>query len=106
MFAIIRTRWHTRPFSRRAKRRKDLRLRQPHPGAGRRYDAFTKQVAETVGTMEVRGFEPGALIGPLIDMKAVEQVEAHIADALTKGAKVFTGGKRAALGAPLSSQRC
>jgi acyl-CoA reductase-like NAD-dependent aldehyde dehydrogenase len=30
--------------------------------------------------MEVGGFEPGALIGPLIDMKAVEQVEAHIAD--------------------------
>jgi succinate-semialdehyde dehydrogenase / glutarate-semialdehyde dehydrogenase len=41
-------------------------------------------------------FEPGAVIGPLIDMKAVEKVEAHIADALKKGAKVVTGGKRAA----------
>jgi hypothetical protein len=30
--------------------------------------------------------EPGAVIGPLIDMKAVETVEAHIADALQKGA--------------------
>jgi acyl-CoA reductase-like NAD-dependent aldehyde dehydrogenase len=28
------------------------------------------------------GFEPGAVIGPLIDMKAVEKVEAHIADAV------------------------
>jgi hypothetical protein len=31
-------------------------------------------------------------------MKAVEKVEAHIADALKKGAKVVTGGKRAAQG--------
>ena len=38
------------------------------------------------------------MIGPLIDMKAVEKVEAHIADALKKGAKVVTGGKRAAQG--------
>ncbi len=38
------------------------------------------------------------MIGPLIDMKAVEKVEAHIADAVKKGAKVVTGGKRAAQG--------
>jgi succinate-semialdehyde dehydrogenase/glutarate-semialdehyde dehydrogenase len=45
------------------------------------------------------GLEPGALIGPPIDMKAVEKVEAHIADALKEGAKVVTGGKRGARGA-------
>jgi acyl-CoA reductase-like NAD-dependent aldehyde dehydrogenase len=28
------------------------------------------------------GYEPDAVIGPLIDMEAVEKVEAHIADAL------------------------
>ncbi len=33
---------------------------------------------------------------PLIDMKAVEKVEAHIADALKKGGEVVTDGKRAA----------
>ncbi len=44
------------------------------------------------------GFEPGAVIGPLIDMKAVEKVEAHIGDALKKGAKIVIGGKRSALG--------
>jgi succinate-semialdehyde dehydrogenase/glutarate-semialdehyde dehydrogenase len=44
------------------------------------------------------GFDPGAVIGPLIDMKAVEKVDAHIADAVKKGAKVVTGGKRSALG--------
>ncbi len=61
------------------------------------YDAFTKRLAETAGAMKVAdGFEPGAVIGPLIDMKAVEKVEAHIADAVRKGAKVVTGGKRAA----------
>jgi acyl-CoA reductase-like NAD-dependent aldehyde dehydrogenase len=63
------------------------------------YDAFTKRLAETAGAMKVAdGFEPAAVIGPLIDMKAVEKVEAHIADALKKGAKVVTGGKRAAQG--------
>ena len=49
------------------------------------------------------------MIGPLIDMKAVEKVEAHIADAVKKGAKVVTGGKRAAIqhqvGAAVSSSR-
>jgi succinate-semialdehyde dehydrogenase / glutarate-semialdehyde dehydrogenase len=63
------------------------------------YDAFTKRLAETAGAMKVAdGFEPGAVIGPLIDMKAVEKVEAHIADAVKKGAKIVTGGKRAAQG--------
>jgi succinate-semialdehyde dehydrogenase/glutarate-semialdehyde dehydrogenase len=42
------------------------------------------------------GFEPDAVIGPLIDMKAVEKVKTHIADARKKGAKVVTRGKRAA----------
>jgi succinate-semialdehyde dehydrogenase/glutarate-semialdehyde dehydrogenase len=50
------------------------------------YDAFTKRLAETAGAMKVAdGFEPGAVFGPLIDMKAVEKVEAHIADAVRKG---------------------
>jgi succinate-semialdehyde dehydrogenase/glutarate-semialdehyde dehydrogenase len=46
----------------------DARVRQPHPGAGRVYDAFTKLLAETAGAIKVAdGFEPGAVIGPLID---------------------------------------
>ena len=44
------------------------------------------------------GFEPGAVIGPLIDMKAVEKVQAHIVDAVKKDAKVVIGGKRGAQG--------
>jgi succinate-semialdehyde dehydrogenase / glutarate-semialdehyde dehydrogenase len=63
------------------------------------YDAVTNRLAETDGAMKVAdGFEPGAVIGPLIDMKAVEKVEAHIADAVKNGAKVAVGGKRSALG--------
>jgi len=55
------------------------------------YDAFTKRLAETAGAMKVAdGFEPSAVIGPLIDMKAVEKVEAHIADAIKKGVKEAT----------------
>jgi len=73
------------------------------------YDAFPQRLAKT-GAMKVAdGFGPGAVIGPLIDMKAVEKVEAHIADAVKKGAKVVTGGKRAARqydgGAAASSSR-
>jgi succinate-semialdehyde dehydrogenase/glutarate-semialdehyde dehydrogenase len=36
--------------------------------------------------------------GPLIDEKAIEKVEEHIADAVKKGGKVVTGGKRHKLG--------
>jgi succinate-semialdehyde dehydrogenase/glutarate-semialdehyde dehydrogenase len=63
------------------------------------YDAFTKRLAQAAGAMKVaQGFEAGAVIGPLIDMKAVKKVESHIADALKKGAKVALGGHRHALG--------
>jgi succinate-semialdehyde dehydrogenase/glutarate-semialdehyde dehydrogenase len=63
------------------------------------YDAFAKRLAEVAGAMKVgNGVEQGTVIGPLIDMKAVEKVEQHISDALKKGAKVVIGGKRHALG--------
>jgi len=59
------------------------------------YEKFSKMLADRVSQMKVgNGLEDGNLQGPLIDMKAVEKVEEHIADALEKGAKVLTGGKR------------
>jgi succinate-semialdehyde dehydrogenase/glutarate-semialdehyde dehydrogenase len=68
-------------------------VRQPHTGQDGVYDAFTQRLAETAGAMKVaHWFEPGAVIGPLIDLKAVEKVDAHIAEAVTKGAQVVTGG--------------
>jgi succinate-semialdehyde dehydrogenase/glutarate-semialdehyde dehydrogenase len=63
------------------------------------YDAFAGKLADAVAALKVgNGFEQGTVIGPLIDGKAVEKVEQHIADALAKGAKVTLGGKRHALG--------
>src|SRR5947209_2833261 len=63
------------------------------------YDALSKRLAETAGAMKVaNGFEQGVVIGPLIDMKAIEKVEAHIADAIKRGVKVVIGGKRSVLG--------
>jgi hypothetical protein len=45
------------------------------------------------------GFEPDVGDRPIDrDMKAVEKVEARIADAVKKGTKIITGGKRAAQG--------
>ena len=44
------------------------------------------------------GLEPGVTQGPLINQEAVEKVEAHVADALAKGAKATIGGRRHALG--------
>ncbi|HET9903943.1 MAG TPA: NAD-dependent succinate-semialdehyde dehydrogenase [Xanthobacteraceae bacterium] len=63
------------------------------------YDAFAEKLAEASRKMKVsNGLEEGAVIGPLIDEKAVEKVEEHIADAVGKGARVITGGKRHKLG--------
>ena len=44
------------------------------------------------------GFGENVMQGPLIDMAAIEKVEAHIADAVGKGAKVVAGGSRHELG--------
>lgn len=63
------------------------------------YDAFAAKLVAAVQAMKVgNGTAEGVRIGPLIDQKAVAKVEEHIADAVAKGAKILTGGKRHALG--------
>lgn len=63
------------------------------------YDEFVARLADEVSKLKVAdGFAEGAQQGPLIDMAAVEKVESHIADALEKGARILTGGKRHDLG--------
>ena len=63
------------------------------------YDAFAKKLAEAVAKTKVGdGLSEDVTFGPLINDKAVAKVEEHITDALTKGARVETGGKRHALG--------
>ncbi|TBG01516.1 NAD-dependent succinate-semialdehyde dehydrogenase [Rhizobium leguminosarum] len=59
------------------------------------YDAFAAKLAAKVAEMSVGdGFEPGVVIGPLIDEQGLAKVEDHVSDALAKGAKLLTGGKR------------
>ena len=62
-------------------------------------DDFTRKLVAKVEAMKVGdGTAPGVTQGPLIDAKAVEKIEEHVADAVAKGGKVLTGGKRHALG--------
>jgi succinate-semialdehyde dehydrogenase/glutarate-semialdehyde dehydrogenase len=59
------------------------------------YEAFTAKLAEKVRNLKVgNGFEAGVQLGPLIDEPALAKVEAHVADATAKGARVLTGGQR------------
>jgi succinate-semialdehyde dehydrogenase / glutarate-semialdehyde dehydrogenase len=63
------------------------------------HDRFVERFAAEVIKMKVgNGAEVGVVQGPLINAKAVEKVERHVADAVANGAKVVAGGKRHALG--------
>ncbi|KAB1083512.1 NAD-dependent succinate-semialdehyde dehydrogenase [Neorhizobium galegae] len=63
------------------------------------YDVFAEKLAAKVAALKVgEGTQMGVTIGPLIDAIAVARVEDHIRDAIAKGAKVITGGKRHRLG--------
>ncbi|MAZ34742.1 MULTISPECIES: NAD-dependent succinate-semialdehyde dehydrogenase [Thalassospira] len=63
------------------------------------YDEFAEKYAAKASAMKVGdGTEEGVVLGPLITEKAVEKVENQIADALSKGGRVLTGGKRHAKG--------
>ncbi|MFZ0572669.1 MAG: NAD-dependent succinate-semialdehyde dehydrogenase [Rhodomicrobium sp.] len=63
------------------------------------YDVFAAKLAEAVSKMKVGpGNEEGVVQGPLINEAGLAKVEAHVADALAKGAQALTGGKRHALG--------
>ena len=59
------------------------------------YDAFVEKLAQKAKTIKVgNGFEAGVTQGPLIDDQGLAKVEQHVADALAKGGKVLTGGKK------------
>ena len=63
------------------------------------YDTFAEKLAAEVKKLKVGdGTEAGVTTGPLINKAAVEKVEEHIEDAISKGAKVVLGGKRHKLG--------
>ncbi len=63
------------------------------------YDAFVAKLAHAVTELKVaNAFSAGAQQGPLINRKAVEKIQLHIADAIAKGAKLIVGGQPHALG--------
>ena len=63
------------------------------------YEAFTEKLIAAVGRLKVGdGLKEDVQQGPMIDMAAVEKVEEHIADAVGKGARIVTGGKRHHMG--------
>ena len=63
------------------------------------YDSFAGKLCVAVEQLKIgRGTEDGVTQGPLINEAAVLKVESHIDDALAKGARILTGGKRHALG--------
>ncbi|CAM2870785.1 NAD-dependent succinate-semialdehyde dehydrogenase [Helicobacter burdigaliensis] len=63
------------------------------------YEELCKRLALKISSLKVgNGMEEGVNQGPLIDEKALKKVEDHIEDALSKGAKVLSGGKRHSLG--------
>ena len=64
------------------------------------YDRFAEKLAAKVAKLKVGdGAERDVEQGPLINAAAIAKVEAHVGDAVARGAKLLTGGKRHALGA-------
>ena len=63
------------------------------------YDAFAEKFAARIATMKVgNGMDEGVAFGPLIEPQALDKVQEHVDDALSKGAEVILGGKPHALG--------
>src|ERR1700712_2622322 len=63
------------------------------------YEAFSAKLKTAVEAMKVgNGMEPGVSQGPLINAAAVAKVEEHVANALSLGASVVTGGHKHRLG--------
>jgi succinate-semialdehyde dehydrogenase/glutarate-semialdehyde dehydrogenase len=63
------------------------------------YDEFVEKLTAAVKTLKVgHGTEEGTTHGPLINLAALEKVEEHVKDAVSKGGRVTVGGKRHELG--------
>ncbi|MDR6120869.1 succinate-semialdehyde dehydrogenase/glutarate-semialdehyde dehydrogenase [Bacillus sp. SLBN-46] len=61
-----------------------------------RREEFTQRFTAKVKELRIgNGLDEGIEIGPLIDEAAIAKVEKHVNDAVEKGAKLETGGKKA-----------
>lgn len=62
-------------------------------------DTFAPKFAAASAALKVGdGMAPGTAIGPLVDAQGLAKVEDHVEDALVKGARLLTGGRRSSLG--------
>ncbi len=58
-------------------------------------DEFIERFCIAVRALRVgAGFEEGVAVGPLIHDRAMDKVERHVRDAVSRGASVVTGGRR------------
>ncbi|MGM5595705.1 NAD-dependent succinate-semialdehyde dehydrogenase [Corynebacterium glucuronolyticum] len=58
-------------------------------------DEFATKLTEKISALKVGpGMDESTQVGPLVEAKAVEHMEALVADAVSRGARVLTGGKR------------
>ncbi len=63
------------------------------------HDRFVAAFAKAAAALKVGpGDAEGVVQGPLINARAIEKVERHVADAIAKGATAVTGGARHVLG--------
>ncbi len=63
------------------------------------HDAFVEKLAQASKRLVIGpGLDKGVQLGPLIDQQAIDKVEQHVQDAIAKGARVMSGGKRHTLG--------
>ncbi|WP_197337265.1 NAD-dependent succinate-semialdehyde dehydrogenase [Ralstonia solanacearum] len=59
------------------------------------HDAFAARLAARVAALKVGpASDPASQIGPMINARAVEKIECHVQDAVARGARVLTGGRR------------
>jgi succinate-semialdehyde dehydrogenase/glutarate-semialdehyde dehydrogenase len=59
------------------------------------HDTFVDKLVARVAALKVGpASDPQSQIGPMINARAVEKIERHVKDAIARGAKVLTGGRR------------
>jgi succinate-semialdehyde dehydrogenase/glutarate-semialdehyde dehydrogenase len=64
------------------------------------YEEFTQKLTEAVAGIKLgNGGRPGITMGPLINESSIDNVEAMVQDAIDKGARIVTGGRRSNIGA-------
>ncbi|MFK0042448.1 NAD-dependent succinate-semialdehyde dehydrogenase [Paenarthrobacter sp. NPDC090517] len=58
-------------------------------------EEFAEKFSKRMSELQVgNGAEAGTDVGPLVDRKGLEKVESLVADAVSKGARILTGGRR------------